>query len=684
MLKAQPQQVVSPPLIFSWRPTPKISGLPAVNYPDLLSAGIALIKGGVNVIPIDAKKTPADPPLPSQRWKKYQKERVTEALLWKWAKTLRVHGWAMIGGKVSGGLVDLDFDAPGFFERFMEKVKRNPEVRELAYLLPIQQTGSGNHQMAFRCSLSLKSDKLAWIPADNKQKKEAAIETKAEGGYAVVAPSHCPKAEKHGKKHKQAYRVIQGDFGNIPTITDRQATIFLDLARSLDEMPPTEEEMKAAPLPPNRNGNGGEGVIDVFNRTLDIRSILERNRYERRGNRHLSPDSTSGLPGVYIFGDTGRCYSHHGNDPLSDGHSHDPFSAFCILEHGGDVKAAVKAAAAELGFERTPSPKKPDPQQEAPMSPPEKPQDKKPVLRPITAKDLCAKTFAPPRWAVPDLLPEGLIILAGKPKAGKSWLALNLAVAVATGGVALGKIQVEAGEVLYLALEDSEPRLKGRIEKIMPFGDLPETLHLLTARDFPPLQKGGLEALDTWLTEHPQARLVIIDTLARVKPQRGKNQDSYDADTAIISDLQTISIKHRLALIVVHHTKKLATDDFVESVSGTFGLTGAADCIAVLIRKGRMAADALFKITGRDVPDIEKALKFHSDLGAWKILGEAQEYASSQDRQDILLILKETGPKTPAQLSKIIDKSSGAVRITLMRMKDKGEVILNQDGSYSV
>jgi len=169
-----------------------------------------------------------------------------------------------------------------------------------------------------------------------------------------------------------------------------------------------------------------------------------------------------------------------------------------------------------------------------------------------------------------------------------------------------------------------------------------------------------------------------------VKPQRGKNQDSYDADTAVIATLQAIAIKHSLALILVHHTKKVATDDFVEAVSGTFGLTGAADCIAVLIRKDRTAADAVLKITGRDVADIEKALKFHPDLGAWEILGEAQEFTRTKEREDILLILKEVGPKTPAQLAALIGKSSGAVRITLMRMKDKGEIILNQDGSYSL
>lgn len=381
-------RIVSAPLIFSWRPTPKISGVPAVNYPDLLSAGKALLKGGVNFISIDDQKKPRG------KWKHYQTERTADAELGVWCKKRSVHGLAMIGGEISGGLVIQDFDVPVFFERFIEKVKRHREVRELAYLLPIQQTGSGNYQMAFRCGLSLRNDKLAWVPADNVQGRETAIETRGEGGYAVVSPSHCPKAEKHGIKHKQAYKVIQGDFANIPTITDRQATILLDLARSLDEMPLTKKEMEAAPLPSNRNGDGTHGgVIEAFNAAFSTTNLLESHNYKRRGNRYLAPDSTSGLPGVHIFED-GRCYSHHANDPLNDGHSHDPFSVFTILEHGGDVRAAVKAAAETLGIKRTPPQEKPKPEPQAKAEAPKtSPQAGEPPAPAINPEIIITKRF---------------------------------------------------------------------------------------------------------------------------------------------------------------------------------------------------------------------------------------------------------------------------------------------------
>ncbi|MCG6536520.1 MAG: bifunctional DNA primase/polymerase, partial [Syntrophales bacterium LBB04] len=199
---------------------------------NLLEAGLAYIEGGINLIPVNAQKTPADPPLPYQKWKRYQKERVTKPLLRKWANTPGVQGWAMVCGKISGSLTILDFDEIGFYERWKDK------VGELALTLPTQQTGSGEgYQVAFRSNLPIRNDKLAYAPTNNAEGRITAIETRGEGGYAVVAPSYCPEAVKRGKKHRQPYRVIQGDFAKIPTLSDEQSQSLLETAQSLDEMP---------------------------------------------------------------------------------------------------------------------------------------------------------------------------------------------------------------------------------------------------------------------------------------------------------------------------------------------------------------------------------------------------------------------------------------------------------------
>ncbi|MFH1597246.1 MAG: DUF3987 domain-containing protein [Pseudomonadota bacterium] len=315
----------------------------------LAAAALAYLAGGLSIIPVNGRKKPS-----LKEWKPFQGKQATREQFERWVRFHSLAGFAVVCGEVSGGLAIFDFDVDGFIERFLEAVKRDPEVRELAGSLPIQQTGSGNHQIAFRCGLPLRNDKLAYFPADNKEGREIAIETRGEGGYAVLPPSFCHLAEKRGVKHKQAYKVLQGDFANIPTITDEQAQHLIEVARSLCQAPVSKKQMRSAPLSPKSNGGAvGGGVIGGFNESYDVGTILSRNGYQLRGNRFLAPDSTTGDPGVHIFLDTGRCYSHHSNDPLNDGYAHNPFSVFCILEHGGDVKAAVKAAAAELGLERT-------------------------------------------------------------------------------------------------------------------------------------------------------------------------------------------------------------------------------------------------------------------------------------------------------------------------------------------
>jgi hypothetical protein len=319
---------------------------PSLDREALTAAALAYLNGGLSIIPVNARKKPA-----VKEWKPFQSERASPDQIKMWGDQEVVAGFAVVCGEVSGGLTILDFDVSGFYERWAVL------AGELALVLPTQRTGGGGEQVAFRSGLVVANDKLAWAPADNTMARETAIETRGEGGYAVLPPSFCHLAEKRGKRHQHPYQVIQGDFANIPIITDGQAQRLIEVARSLCQAPLSKKQMRSAPLSPRSNcGAVGGGVIGRFNEVYAVGAILSRNGYQPRGNRYLAPDSTTGEPGVYIFEDTGRCYSHHSNDPLNDGHSHDAFSVFCILEHGGDVKAAVKAAAADLGIERTQDP----------------------------------------------------------------------------------------------------------------------------------------------------------------------------------------------------------------------------------------------------------------------------------------------------------------------------------------
>lgn len=299
-----------------------------------------------------------------------------------------------------------------------------------------------------------------------------------------------------------------------------------------------------------------------------------------------------------------------------------------------------------------------------------------------TAQELLGTDFPEPRFAVPGLVPEGLNFFAGAPKLGKSWLALNLALAVAAGGRALGKIPVERGEVLYLALEDPPRRLKQRIKIALGGEEAPRDLHFET--HWPPLNEGGVEELETWLTAHPACRLVVVDVFSKVRALRADQTDRYLADYLAAGPLKALADRHRLACLALHHTRKAAADDFLETVSGTHGLAGAADAVLVM-RRTRGRADAELSVTGRDVEEKEFALRFAPELGAWTLLGDAGEWALSETRRKVIVELRSAGsPLNPKTLADRTGASHDAARQTVARMAKDDQLVAHGDGTYSL
>jgi RecA-family ATPase len=212
-------------------------------------------------------------------------------------------------------------------------------------------------------------------------------------------------------------------------------------------------------------------------------------------------------------------------------------------------------------------------------------------MRGISARELMAKQFEPIRWIVPGYLPEGLTVLAGAPKLGKSWLALSWMVEVASGSLTMGSIPCEQGNVLGLMLEDNERRLQRRLFQ-MQLGILPERLTLLT--EWPTLDEGCCEQIEAWIHAVEKPRLIIVDVFARVRGNRGGRETDYDGDYRQAAMLQSIASRHNLAIVAIHHTRKMVADDAFDEVSGTRGLTGAADGALVLKRDaGTRAAGSL-------------------------------------------------------------------------------------------
>lgn len=298
----------------------------------------------------------------------------------------------------------------------------------------------------------------------------------------------------------------------------------------------------------------------------------------------------------------------------------------------------------------------------------------------IDAVALAALEFPDPRWVVPGYIPEGLTILAGRPKIGKSWLALGVADAVSRGGMALGKIQVEAGDVLALCLEDNRRRLQGRLRAVWQDAAPSARLHLST--DWPRLDEGGIDRLADWLSHHPSARMVVVDTFAKVRGRPVRDEGVYQGDYAALAPLKSLADEYRVGVVALHHLRKSGADDPLDEISGSTGLTGAADGV-VILKRDRSAADGLLFVTGRDVEEQETALQFDAATGAWLLLGDAAEHRQSEERRAILRVLRDAdGPMTPREVAAVLGKNQFTIKNLMAAMFKAGAIMKPAEGRY--
>jgi len=299
-----------------------------------------------------------------------------------------------------------------------------------------------------------------------------------------------------------------------------------------------------------------------------------------------------------------------------------------------------------------------------------------------TFEEIARAKLPTPKWAVPGLIPVGLTELAGKPKIGKSWLALDLVTAVANGGKVLGSFPTTQGQALYLALEDQPRRFQDRLRRVLDGS--PPSPDGYFFPEWPRVEESGLNALCRWLDQYRSTRLVVIDTLARMRISPSGRGNIYHEDYEAIVPLKKIADDYNVGIVVVHHTRKATADDPLDLVSGSTGLTGAADTILILRRdRGRM--DASLFITGRDVTEQELALQLNQRTMRWKVLGAAADYRISNERKQIVDTLKALGePATPSAVAEVIGKNRGAVKQLMLRMGNSGELRFAVGGCYEL
>jgi hypothetical protein len=294
--------------------------------------------------------------------------------------------------------------------------------------------------------------------------------------------------------------------------------------------------------------------------------------------------------------------------------------------------------------------------------------------------------FPPTSFLVEGIIPaEGVTLLCSKPKFGKSWLAYDLCIGCTMNRIILGEISPAQGDALYLALEDSKRRLQRRMSKLLPAGT-PWPRHLTLKTEWRRLHEGGLDDIRAWHADSKnnggKPVLAIIDVLAKVRKPTG-NKQLYEADYEALTGLTRLAGELGLAVVVVHHTRKMASDDLMETVSGTYGISGAADAVLILANK---ASGTVLDVRGRDVESRELAIEFSKESCRWRILGMAKEVHLSDQRGRVLAALEDANEGLAvaeivfaAQL-----RSRNAADILLFKMTKAGEIERLKRGVYGL
>jgi len=288
----------------------------------------------------------------------------------------------------------------------------------------------------------------------------------------------------------------------------------------------------------------------------------------------------------------------------------------------------------------------------------------------VSAMELYSGEVVRLRPLVEGLIWDGLTMLVGKPKSGKSWLMLQCAVDIAGGPAVNGVTALDHGPVLYGAFEEPAARTMARLRKLAPAGDWAKNLHFVY--ELLPLMGGGAEQLGVLLEQlHP--RMVVLDTLTALIKGGGKREnDVFRSQYAEVSRVRKLAEDFHTAFVLVHHARKGMADTAIESVAGTGGIAAAVDTLWCLKRKPE--GEATLEVIGREAEEKTFAFRFEQEPFGWRVLGDDAAQLLNSERRQVLELLRDDGALTPAQIAAELAKSRPAVRQLLKRMRQDSQV----------
>jgi len=250
----------------------------------------------------------------------------------------------------------------------------------------------------------------------------------------------------------------------------------------------------------------------------------------------------------------------------------------------------------------------------------------------MDGKTLLEQDFDPPKFIINRLMPTGLHLLAGSPKVGKSWLALWLCHQVSKGEP-VWEFETQECAALYISLEDTLDRLYFRLSRITEDGS--EQSYFAVNADN--LSGALIEQLDNFMRDYPKTGLIVIDTFQRIR-EVANDKTAYAGDYEEINKIKAVADKYKIAVLLVHHLRKMPDSDPFNMVSGSTGIIGAADSIYILEKERRTDTKAKLHVTGRDIEDMQILLEFDRTASVWKFISFLDSTEKQADKLTPALI----------------------------------------------
>lgn len=578
-----------------------------------------LAKLQISVVPIGARTK--EPP-PGFRWGDYATRIADASERWEWFAA-RGHQLAVVPGTVSGNLVPLDFDGPNGFESLAAE---HPHIR--AY--PRVRTGSGKVHVWVRTRRPTR--KYVTTAPDGSK-----IEVRAGAHYTVCPPSIHPCGEP--------YRWEVEPWGGIPTIDlediglktiDATEAEHGEPMTEGDPLTPDEREHIARLVAPHYVPNARHelclalagwlanlGVPEADAQAIvDVLAADHGDHGRRREFRRAVRDTyAKACKGVAVIG-WARLVSED-----------DPLVSPAVAKQ---LDLLLRQREPTFTFE-TPVP---------------------PRGAGVTLAELQRMRFAPLKWVIDGMLPEGGLLLCGKPKSKKSWLGLAISLAVAMRGLAFGSLKTINGRVLYLDLEGNQRRIQTRVGAILGSEAVPwpANFHLYTTGEWPE-GDDGFRALEQWFVDFPDTVMVVVDVLQDFRPPIKKGENPYDYDRNILKRVNALAERNHAVIILIHHTRKAKGDDALDEVSGTLGAPSAVSTIWVL-GPSQDSQHTILKQRGRDLfNEDDLALRWDLLHCIHRIDGTADELNASRERQAVLDFLADDRPRPLKEIAAAVNKS---------------------------